>query len=65
MQWISEGIHDFTVADRQKSPFEELIVSWPLPLFSAYFFFFQSAVQNRGAYYTRVRIIHGVNTVQK
>ena len=32
----------------------------PLPLFSAsFFFFFQSAVQNRGAYYTRVNtVIH-------
>ena len=24
-----------------------------------FFFFFQSAVQNRGEYYSRVRIIHG------
>ena len=28
MQWMADGIHDFTVADRQKNPSEELIVSW-------------------------------------
>ena len=91
MQWIANRIHDFKVADRQKSPSEELIVSWPvhrvtffseemiqssffecfqIMMFLSYFFrnhflcfllpfFFQSAVQNRGAYYTRARIIHG------
>ena len=26
----SNSIHDFTKADRQKSPSEELIVSWPV-----------------------------------
>ena len=30
MQWIANRIHDFKVADRQKSPSEELIVSWPV-----------------------------------
>ena len=30
MQWIADRIHDFTEADRQKSPLEELIVSWPV-----------------------------------
>ena len=25
---MADGIHDFTVADRQKNPSEELIVSW-------------------------------------
>ena len=30
IQWIANGIHDFTVADHQKSPSEELIVSWPV-----------------------------------
>ena len=30
MQWIADSIHDFTEADRQKSPSEELIVSWPV-----------------------------------
>ena len=29
MQWIADGIHEFTEANRQKSPSEELIVSWP------------------------------------
>jgi len=28
MQWIADRIHDFTEADWQKSPSEELIVSW-------------------------------------
>ena len=28
MQWMVDGIHDFTVAGRQKNPSEELIVSW-------------------------------------
>ena len=27
MQWIADGIHDFTVAGSQKNPLEELIVS--------------------------------------
>ena len=30
MQWIADHIHDFTEADRQKSPSEELIISWPV-----------------------------------
>ena len=30
MQWIADRIHDFTEADCQKSPLEELIVSWPV-----------------------------------
>ena len=28
MQWMGDGIHDFTVAGHQKNPSEELIVSW-------------------------------------
>ena len=88
---MANGIHDFIVADRQKSPSEELIISWPvhrvtlfseemiqssffecfeIMMFLRYFFvttssvfcfpfFFQSAVQNRGAYYTQARIIQG------
>ena len=28
MQWMADGIHDFTVADCQKNPSEELIISW-------------------------------------
>ena len=28
MQWMADGIHDFTVADRQKNPLEELIILW-------------------------------------
>ena len=28
MQWMADGIHDFTVTDHQKNPLEELIVSW-------------------------------------
>ena len=28
MQWMADGIHHFTVADRQKNPSEELIISW-------------------------------------
>ena len=28
MQWMADGIHDFTMAGRQKNPSEELIVSW-------------------------------------
>ena len=28
MQLMADGIHDFTVADHQKNPSEELIVSW-------------------------------------
>ena len=28
MKWMADGTHDFTVADRQKNPSEELIVSW-------------------------------------
>ena len=30
MQWIADLIHDFTEADRQKRPLEELIVLWPV-----------------------------------
>ena len=30
MLWTADSIHDFAKADRQKSPSEELIVSWPL-----------------------------------
>ena len=30
MQWMGDGIHGFTEAGRQKSPLEELIVSWPV-----------------------------------
>ena len=28
MQWLVDGIHDFTVAEGQKNPSEELIISW-------------------------------------
>ena len=28
MQLMADGIHDFTVADCQKNPLEELIVLW-------------------------------------
>ena len=28
MQWIADGIHDFSVTDHQKNPSEELIISW-------------------------------------
>jgi len=31
MQWIAaDRIHDITEAARQKSPLEELIISWPM-----------------------------------
>ena len=53
-----------------KLSFFECFQTEPLPLFFASFFFFvfcfcffvfffPSGVQNRGAYYTRARIIHG------
>ena len=28
MQWMVDGIHDFTVADHEKNPSKELIISW-------------------------------------
>ena len=28
MDWMSDGIHEFTASSRQKKPSEELIVSW-------------------------------------
>ena len=28
MQWIVDGVHDFTLTDRQKNPPKELIISW-------------------------------------
>ena len=28
MQWMADGIHDFTVTDRHKNPSNDLIVSW-------------------------------------
>ena len=28
MQWMADGIHQFTVTEHQKNPLEELIVSW-------------------------------------
>ena len=28
MQWMADGIHDFTLADREKNSSEELIISW-------------------------------------
>ena len=28
MEWMTEGIHEFTASGRQKKPSEELILSW-------------------------------------
>ena len=28
MEWMADGIHEFTASSRQKKPSEELIVSW-------------------------------------
>ena len=28
MQWIVDGVHDFTLTDHQKNPPKELIISW-------------------------------------
>ena len=28
MEWMAEGIHEFTASGRQKKPSEELILSW-------------------------------------
>lgn len=28
MEWMADGIHEFTAGGRQKKPSEELIVSW-------------------------------------
>ena len=28
MEWMADGIHEFTTSNHQKKPSEELIVSW-------------------------------------
>ena len=60
MQWTADLIHDFTEADRQKSPLEELIVSWPVHRADTSFSVFHSNVVslNRNLENLHTHILH-------
>ena len=54
MEWMAEGIHEFTASGRQKKPSKELILSPFTFLLSSLFFFFLKIWSEIG-----IRIIHG------